>query len=68
MVDTYRAFRRFERFLNLNTNEPPDDRKTYDDMLRYPRRIPYSSEGRTIATITFCPDTKEVIVERVSSE
>lgn len=69
MADPYRAVRRFERFIGLDTHEPPDDRKTYDDMLRYPKRtVNYSSEGRVIATLTFCPDTKEVRIERVGHE
>jgi len=65
MADVYTAFRRFERFLGIDTHEPPDDRKTCDDMLRYPRQhARYSAKGKPIAKITFCPDTKEVIIER----
>ena len=58
MADIYRAVRQFERtFLpNLNPNEPPDDRKTQEDMMLYPRHIRTSSEyveGKLIATMVF---------------
>ena len=60
-VDVYRTNMQVERFLmtlGYDLSEPPDDRKTFDDMFRYPRRdlcIPEESEieGELIAEITF---------------
>lgn len=73
MVGHYAAYRRLERFLmnyGFNPQEPPDDRKTYDDMLRFPRPAQYSSgeppEGsKLIAVITYKPDKGEISIERV---
>lgn len=68
VVNVYRANRRFERLLGLNTHEPPDDRKGYSDMLRYPRLLFYTPpEGRVIATIRFRPDKGEIVIERSDS-
>lgn len=56
-----------------NPQEPPDDRKTFDDMARFPKPSNSSSvipqEGDTlIARIIFKPDSKEVIIERPIEE
>jgi hypothetical protein len=71
MVDVYKTNRQFERdFLpNTNLSEPPDDRKNFDDMIRYPKHEVINSadlgkEGQLIATIIYCPDNKTVRVER----
>jgi hypothetical protein len=49
MVNFYRAYRRFERFIlkNTNLNEPPDDRKRYSDMARFPRKVQQQSLEET---------------------
>jgi hypothetical protein len=69
MVDIHSANRRFERFLmshGYDPAEPLDDRKTSDDICRYPRVGRHvSTEGcKLIATITYRPDTQEIIVKR----
>jgi hypothetical protein len=62
MADPYRAFRRLERMVHISP-EPPDDRKTLDDMRRYPRQTAPAG-GRLIATIVYNLDTGETTVER----
>ena len=70
MVDIYRANRQFERFLmdlGHDLSEPPDDRKTLEDMQRYPKKrlSPIDpEEGTLIATIHYFPDEERVEVER----
>jgi hypothetical protein len=58
MTDIGRANRRLERMLpGLQTNEPPDDRKTFEDMLRYPRHdLSAVGVGERIATIVMLPN------------
>ena len=70
MVDAYRACRQFERFLlpyGYDPNEPPDDGKTYEDMLRYPRPVPElpSEDGRLVTIITYYPKSRKVTYTRV---
>ncbi len=58
MTDAHRAYRQLERMLpGLRTNEPPDDRKTFEDMLRYPRHDLSAVEvGERIGTIVMLPN------------
>lgn len=54
MVDIHSANRRFERFLmshGYDPTEPPDDRKTLDDMYRYPRRRQHAFNGQRLEYI-----------------
>jgi hypothetical protein len=70
-VNYFRAYRRFERMfpgINGRPGEPPDDRKGADDIARYPRtraRRGYTPDAVVIATITFDPVNREVIIKRV---
>ena len=48
-------------------NEPPDDRKSYSDMLRYPREQDDSfdmSNWKLIGTFVYSSDSKETRFER----
>jgi len=54
MIDIHSANRRFERFLmshGYDPTEPPDDRKTLDDMCRYPRRRQHAFNGQRLEYI-----------------
>jgi hypothetical protein len=55
MSDISGAVRQFERtFLpHTNPNEPPDDRKTWEDMMRYPKPAKQEGERKLIATIVY---------------
>lgn len=70
MIDPHRAFRGFERtFLankHNNPQEPPDDRKNYDDMVRHARSEDIESfdEAELIATITYYPHKEEIKIRR----
>lgn len=73
-VNTYTAYRRFERFLialGFDPEEPPDDRKTLEDMARWPgKQTPDISEGeaKLIATVVFDPEKKTITYVRPGEE
>jgi hypothetical protein len=68
-MNQYVANRRFERAFLSNTdpNEPPDDRKTLEEVARYAHKRHQSTsgepKGRLISTIHYFPDEKRVGVE-----
>ncbi|MBS3056914.1 MAG: hypothetical protein J4473_05790 [Candidatus Aenigmarchaeota archaeon] len=67
-ADPFRAYRQFLLLLpGMDPNRLPDDRKTWDDVFRYPRPAsPHSEseEGELIVVIHYFPDKEKIVYER----